>query len=524
MTKTITAQELRRQWVEGHEIALLDVREEGSYADAHPLFALSVPVSEIEERLPPLVPRLSAPIVVYDGGEGYVDRAVARVNTLGYNNVATLEGALEAYARIGEVYRDVNVPCKAFGELVEAIRHTPSLPARDVKKILDTTADVVVVDARRYEEFNTMSIPRGRSCPGGELVYRINEAAPSPDTLVVVNCAGRTRSIIGTQSLINAGIPNQVLALRNGTIGWMLEGLEVVSRRTERVPEPSEESRLTACSRTGRWAKHVGVPLISAEQLAQFRAEAEMRTLYTLDVRDAEEHALGHPAGFVSAPGGQLVQATDEWVGVRGGRIVLYDNDGVRAQMAASWLLQMGWDVSVLDQDVKLPQSFPIPQSPTMRFPEYTAISVADLQKLEDATIVDLSRSPVYRKEHIPGAWFSSGPELARDLRALPGSGPIILTSPDGYLAAANIADAQAAVSREVYYISGGTAAWRATGLQLATECRWLSEPVDVYRRPYEGTDSAKANMQAYIDWELQLVAQLANDGVSGFHVVRDAG
>jgi hypothetical protein len=34
-----------------------------------------------------------------------------------------------------------------------------------------------------------------------------------------VNCAGRTRSIIGTQSLINAGVPNPVTALRNG-IPW----------------------------------------------------------------------------------------------------------------------------------------------------------------------------------------------------------------------------------------------------------------------------------------------------------------
>jgi rhodanese-related sulfurtransferase len=215
--KTISPRELRRHWIDGHEIALLDVREEGPYSESHPLFAVTVPVSEIEEKLPSLVPRLSAPIVVYDNDEGYVQRAFNRVAALGYNDVAVLEGGLKAYSEIGEVYRDVNVPSKAFGELVESIRHTPSLPAPEVKNILDTQDDVVVVDARRYEEFNTMSIPRGRSCPGGELVYRINDAAPSPGTLVIVNCAGRTRSIIGTQSLINAGIPNKVVALRNGT-------------------------------------------------------------------------------------------------------------------------------------------------------------------------------------------------------------------------------------------------------------------------------------------------------------------
>ena len=114
----------------------------------------------------------------------------------------------------------MNTPSKAFGELVEARRHTPSLDAVEVKALLDAHADVVVLDARRFEEYRTMSIPTALSVPGAELVYRVQAAAPSPSSLVVVNCAGRTRSIIGAQSLVNAGIPNRVAALRNGTIGW----------------------------------------------------------------------------------------------------------------------------------------------------------------------------------------------------------------------------------------------------------------------------------------------------------------
>jgi rhodanese-related sulfurtransferase len=524
MTKTITPQELRRHWLDGREIALLDMREEGPYSESHPLFAISVPVSEIEEKLPSLVPRLSAPIVVYDNGEKYVDRAVSRITELGYTDVAVLEGGLKAYSQFGEVYRDVNVPSKAFGELVESIRHTPSLPAREVKHILDTQEDVAVVDARRFEEFNTMSIPRGRSCPGGELVYRIHDAAPSPETLVIVNCAGRTRSIIGTQSLINAGIPNKVLALRNGTIGWTLEGLEVDRKKTERVPNPSPESQARARANAERWSKHVGVPIIHGNTLAEFRSEPRARSLYTLDVRDPEEYALSHPAGFASAPGGQLVQAIDEWAGVRGARIVLYDNDGVRARMAASWLVQMGWDVYVLDERVELPDSSPSLLAAEVHVRKDAAITVSDLRDMKSVSIVDLARSPAYRKGHIPGAYFASGPELSRDLNALPGSGPIVLTSPTDIVAAANVAEAQQATPRQIKYLSGGTAAWIEAGLPLETECRWLSEPIDVYKRPYEGTDNAKANMQIYIDWELQLVAQLANDGVARFHVVRAPG
>lgn len=165
MNKTVTPQEVRRHWIIGQEIALIDVREEGPYSEAHPLFAVNVPVSEIDVSFPS-IPRLDTLIVVYDDGEGYAERAVPKIRQLKHTNVSILEGGLSAYRAVGEVYRDVNVPSKAFGELVESIRHTPSLPAKDIKKILDTEENVVVVDSRRFEEYSTMSIPRGQSCPG----------------------------------------------------------------------------------------------------------------------------------------------------------------------------------------------------------------------------------------------------------------------------------------------------------------------------------------------------------------------
>ncbi|PZO66602.1 MAG: sulfurtransferase [Paracoccus denitrificans] len=508
MTRTITPAELRSHWIANREIALVDVREEGPFAAGHPLFALTVPVSEVEIGIPPLVPRLTTPVVVYDDGEGYAARAVPRIEALGYTDVRILEGGLAAYAKEGEVYIDVNVPSKAFGELVESIRHTPSLPAEEVKRIIDTEPNAVVLDARRFEEFTTMSIPRGQSVPGGELVYRIHDIAPSPDTLVVVNCAGRTRSIIGTQSLINAGIPNRVVALRNGTIGWTLAGLSVETKATAKGGAPSTDGREIARTNARRWADHVGVPVVDAATVNTWQAQGD-RTLYLLDVRSPDEHAAGHPPGFVSAPGGQLVQATDEWLGVRGARVVLYDDDGVRARMAASWLHQMGWQVAVLDDADGL-------NLPSAHRPWSWGGDTVDT--VEGAVIADLARHAAYRKGHIPGAWFVSGPELARDIARLPGDGPIILTSPDGRVAAANLDVARSATSRPVSVLSGGTNAWQG---ELEVKGREASNPIDAYKRPYEGTDNAREKMQAYIDWELGLVAQLANDGVSRFHVVR---
>ncbi|KAH7303990.1 Rhodanese-like domain-containing protein [Stachybotrys elegans] len=371
-----------------------------------------------------------------------------------------------------------------------------------------------------------MSLPRGQSCPGGELLYRLFEVAPSPSTTVIVHCAGRTRSIIGTQSLVNVRVANKVLALENGTIGWTLSGFELDKGKLERAKAPSAQAVEKARKHAGEWAKHVGVQFIGIDELKQFISESEAtRTLYLLDVRDPQEYAEGHPEGFTSAPGGQLVQATDEWVGVRGARLVLYDNDGVRASITASWLVQLGWDVYVLKEGVSVPAGLPKAKEPTFTIPTSGAISVEDLETLSNAAIVDVARSPVYSKGHVPGSWFASGPELLRDLKSLPGSGPIVITSPDGNVAATQAEKVRADLkvfSHDVFYLRGGTAAWKAKGRPLETESRWLSEPIDVYKRPYEGTDNAQKAMQGYIDWEHGLVAQLANDGVSGFHVVRD--
>ena len=145
-----------------------------------------------------------------------------------------MKGGLKAWRDAGyEVFTGVNVPSKAFGEVVEHENDTPRIDAADLQKLVDAKTDLVILDSRPMPEFNNMSIPGGIDCPGAELVYRVKDFAPSPKTLVVVNCAGRTRSIIGAQSLINAGLPNKVIALKNGTMGWHLAGLKVARGETK---------------------------------------------------------------------------------------------------------------------------------------------------------------------------------------------------------------------------------------------------------------------------------------------------
>lgn len=345
----MTPQDIRHAWLARNEIAVFDLRDEHAFASGHPLFAAQIPPHRIAVEIARRVPRLATPIVVYDGEDGLVDAAITQLHALGYTNVSALVGGLSAWAAAGyELFEDVNSYSKAFGELVEARRHTPSLPAADVQALIDEKADIAILDARRFDEYATMSIPTGTSVPGAELVLRARAAAPDPDTLIVVNCAGRTRSIIGTQSLINAGVPNRVVALRNGTIGWTLAGqaLEHGQRRDVVAIDPEQrgEARTTARS----VAYRAGVRHIGPDDLRAL-AEDTGRTLYRFDVRTPAEHVAGHPPGFVEAPGGQLVQETDAFAPVRGARIVLADDIGPRADMTASWLAQMGWDVLVLD-------------------------------------------------------------------------------------------------------------------------------------------------------------------------------
>ena len=309
---------VRNKLLNKEEIAFLDVREEDPHAREHPLFAANLPLSRIEIDAYAKMPRKDVPIVTLDDGEGYAELAAQRLSALGFSNVSVFDGGVQGWkAAGGEVFKDVNVPSKSFGELVESKRHTPSLSAQEVKQLIDNKEDVVVVDVRRFDEYNTMSIPTGISVPGAELVLRLPELAPNPKTKIIVNCAGRTRSIIGTQSLINAGIPNEVNALRNGTIGWTLAGQELDKGQSRKFKEVGEETTTQAAQRARSVADRAGVKRATLADIAQWKSQAE-RTTYFFDTRTPEEYEAGHLPGFRSVPGGQLVQETEMVAPVRG--------------------------------------------------------------------------------------------------------------------------------------------------------------------------------------------------------------
>jgi rhodanese-related sulfurtransferase len=347
---------------------------------------------------------------------------------------------------------------------------------------------------------------------------------PSPDTFVVVNCGGRTRSIIGAQSLIDAGVPNRVVSLKDGTMAWHLAGLGVASGATGRAPEVSAEGIAAARQRADAVARRYGVRVIDRATLADWRREAGRRTLYVMDVRDPAEYRAGHLPGSVMAPGGQLVQETDSWLGVWGARVVLVDDTGVRARMTASWLKRMGWDAVVLDgglDGAELERGTPAVRSDIFPLPGPELETVEPTQlRLESPVVVDLALSRRHREGHIPGAWFAIRARLGEALDKLPADGDLVLTSEDGVIARLAAAEIAGCTSRKARVLAGGTAAWKAAGLPLDTGMGPLAnEPDDVALSARERPADRERYMREYLAWEIDLVNQIARDSDCRFRL-----
>lgn len=506
------------------EIAFLDVREEAPHAEGHPLFAANVPLSRLELLAYVKLPRRDVPIVTIDSGEGVAELAAQRLHAMGYVDVSVFKGGIEGWkAAGGELFIDVNVPSKAFGELLESVCHTPSLAAEEVKALIDSEEDCIVVDARRFDEYQTMTIPGSISVPGAELALRVPEMATNADTKVIVHCAGRTRSLVGTQTLINFGLPNKVWALRNGTIGWTLARQELVLGQSRKYPESSGVAATAESTRKARSvADRAGVRRATRDNVRRWSTQ-NGRTTYFFDVRSPEEYARGHVPGFLSIPGGQLVQELEMYATVRGARIVLCDAEGVRANMTASWLAQMAWDVFVTDDfDTADFAETGIPKAEVPVAPLSKGINPATLATWlatdGDTVLVDVARHAVFCKGHIPGAWFLIRSLLPHSVPNLPAASRYVVACPDGTLAQFVAPELAERVGADVYVLEGGTGAWTAAGHQLETgETRLASPPIDRYRRPYEGTDVPDSAKQAYLDWEFGLIAQLERDGTHHF-------
>ncbi|MRT00011.1 sulfurtransferase [Ralstonia pickettii] len=522
MTSFVTAQTLKAWLHDGAEIALFDVREHGQYGEAHLFYAVPLPYSRLEIDAPRLAPRGAVRMVIYDDDDGVADRAADRLNAIGYTNVHVLQGGAQAWAQAGfTLFAGVNVPSKTFGELVERAYHTPRVTARELAAMRERGDNVVVVDGRPVSEYLKMTIPSSICCPNGELGLRTRELVPDASTPIVVNCAGRTRSIIGAQTLINLGIPNPVMALENGTQGWYLEDLPLEHGSTRRYPNvvaPATVKDMREASQ--QLAVRFAVPEVDAATLARWVAQDE-HSLYLCDVRTPEEFASGSLQGAQHAPGGQLIQATDQYVGVRNARVVLFDADGVRAPIVASWLRQLGHDAYVLRDGLDSHASLPVtPTALPQPLPEFSAQALATALMAGTAHVIDLRPSMSFRRAHVPGATWAIRPRLP----ALAPDRDTVLIADDPRIAALAAADwsarAPEAASR-LNLLAGGIAALTAAG--YATEGSENVPPdtacIDYLFFVHDRHDGNKAAARQYLAWETGLLAQLDAQELGAFRV-----
>ncbi len=299
-------------------------------------------------------------------------------------------------------------------------------------------------------------------------------------------------------------------------MGWYLAGFDLNNNKKDVALVPSAASVQKASALVSDVADKFAVQFIDHVRLGQMMQDDNL-SLFILDVRTREEFEAGHTIGAGHAPGGQLVQATDEHIGVRNAHIVLTDDNMIRSIMTASWLIQMNWQhVFVLKDALAPPLELKPPKQPDVA--EYETLTVLELDAVlsagDSVALLDLTDSLDYRTEHIPGAHWIIRSRLGSDLALLPPAGFVIITSSDGrlaHLAAEEVAMLLPNVIIRV--LDGGTDAWKDAGLHVEAGVeRPLSQTDDVWYKPYDKDEDVRKRMQEYLTWEVGLLDQLPRD------------
>jgi rhodanese-related sulfurtransferase len=513
-----------KQWLhDGQEVAVLDIREHGQYGEEHLFYVVSTPYSKLEIEVARLVPRKNVRMVLIGDEHGTLSsKACQRLHAMGYQNIHVLDGAMPAWKKAGlEVFAGVNLPSKAFGELAEHAFNTPRITALELNQKIAAKENIVILDGRPFAEYKKMSIPTAVCCPNGELALRIDEIAPDPETTIIINCAGRTRSIIGAQTLINLGISNKVLALENGTQGWYLQDLQLDHGQTRKYPDHVNDAGMDARKLRARTlAEKHHVQFVDSNTVYAWLKESD-RSTFLCDVRTPEEYAKGTVLNAQHTPGGQLVQATDQYVGVKGARLVLIDQEGIRAPAMASWLAMLGWEVAVwIDafknattnmQDSKNKQSAQNVDDffSSENISQIESGQIAALMH-SDVKVIDLRPSMKYRESHILGSVWSIRPNLTQ-LTQLTKEKTILLIAEDIDTAKLASLDLREIGIQQIYVNVDTPSIWKDAKLSLASSPNTPTNEqcIDYLFFVHDRHDGNKAAARQYLAWEMNLLAQI---------------
>jgi rhodanese-related sulfurtransferase len=529
MVKTLGAYELGQIQENGSPYALVDVRERGEYVLDQILGSVPVPRGLLEARISSVVPWLDAPVIVYCDDGYRSGKAAETLEQLGYQDASVLEGGINAWKEAGfETHYGVNVIGKDYGEKVAVQDGIVQLTPQQVQEMRER-GKVFVLDSRTREEFEKSHVPGAYSVPGGELpvkVLSLLEQAENKDAKIVVNCAGRTRSILGADVLRRLGL-SEVYALENGTMAWTMAGLELDHGPAQDLNAPmSESARERAAEFAENFAREEGVEGISVDHLRQHRDRDAWH--YVVDVRLPEEYEQGHIPGAISCPGGQLANALDEYIGVRQARLVCVSNGTTRAKIGAALCKRIGYpDVVYLDggTDAWREQVGELETEP----PHFEMFGLAEaretvetiepldlaeaLERDDAPTIIDVRRSSEYADRHIQGSiWIPRGDLERRIERYVPDFGvPLVTVSNRGeraLLAAATLRDMG---YQNVMALNGGLTSWAGAGFETVeglegadVSLQEAKEDADLVNRP-RALARSREDMINYLEWETRL-------------------
>jgi rhodanese-related sulfurtransferase len=502
--ETISSHDLNTAMRGTAEIALLDVREIVAYGTGHLFAAASMPASRLELEVERSIPRKTTPIVVTDADGSISARAAMVLAAHGYTSVCVHEGGAQAWSAAGlSLFPELDVPSKGFGAFARRYGQPDFIDPAQLQSELADGNNILVLDARPRSEYHAGNIPGSIAAPAGDLVRCFDDLVSTRDTRVVVNCMSATRGILGALSLVAAGVPNPIQVLHHGTRGWLLAGFDL-ERGAERVAHPPSEPALRAAvARASRLLQAANVAVIDSATLRTWRADAS-RSTYSIDVRTAEEFATAHICGARSAAESEIVMSPLHYVPTLRARVVLTDDDTVRASVAALWLAQMGlWEVAVLrnglvDMALISGDEDCIVQSP----PTATAMTVTRLRQLQRqgaARIVDVGTSDEYARAHIPGARWCSRAEISAYLSNATFASTTVLTSSDGAMASLAGHDCGDAA----YVLVGGNIAWQHAGNELTTQTsEFVTARVDHWLASSERAGDQRRNVMSYLAWE----------------------
>jgi rhodanese-related sulfurtransferase len=516
MADRITPEALKALLAGKTPFAFIDVREAGEYNSSHIPGSSLLSRRHLEFQLPLAVPYKGTHVILCDDDGRRAPLAAATVERMGYRHVSVLDGGINHW--VSQDYPTEwgsNVPSKDFGEKVEVVNHVPELDATELHERIARGDKLVILDSRTPEEYQRFCIPGGRSVPGGELALRITDIARDlePDTTIIVNCAGRTRSIIGTRVLQRMGLQN-VYGLKNGTSGWVLAGyqLETGADRVA-LPSPSPEGVAAAEAYAARLAQEDGVRFLDIAALQAMLARREQETVYLIDVRTQEEYASGHIPGFRWFPGGQAVQRSDDVAVVHNCPIVFACDRQARATLAASWYRQMGfdevyaveggtaaWAASGLALETGLAE--PSPSGLDAARSQVSLLTPQAFQAANAPVVIFVDTSQDFARGHVPGAhWVPRGwLELRIADVASARETPVAVTCLDGRNATLAGATLKEMGYQSVAVLDGGMAAWQKAGLPVEKGLTGvMASPGDMV---LSGPDRNFADMMNYLRWE----------------------